>query len=50
VTDLQERLDDRSASDLWDGRPDWMMVAISAALAAGWAVWIGVIAYRLLVT
>jgi hypothetical protein len=50
VTDLQEQIDDKAASDLWDARPDWMMLTISAALVMGWVVWIGVIAYRLLVT
>jgi hypothetical protein len=50
VTDLRKQIDDKAASDLWDSQPDWIMLTISAALVMGWALWIGVIAYRLLVT
>ena len=50
MTDLRERIDERAASDLLDSRPDWMMLTVSVALVMGWVLWIGVIAYRLLVT
>jgi hypothetical protein len=50
VTDLQERMNDKPAADLWDARPDWIMVATGAALLVGWALWIGITAYRLLMT
>jgi len=50
VTDLRERIDEQAASDLLDSRPDWMMLSVSVALVMGWVLWIGVIAYRLLVT
>ena len=45
MTDLQEGAED--SSDLWDKRPDWIMLGTGAALLVGWVVWIGVIAYRL---
>ena len=50
MTDLQEPLNDKATSDLWTMRPDWMMLTVSAVLVIGWALWIGITAYRLLVT
>jgi hypothetical protein len=50
VTDFQDRMNDKPANELWDASPDWFMLATGAALLVGWVVWIGIIAYRLLVT
>lgn len=50
MTDLREQINDQAASDLWDSRPDWMMLTICAVLVMGWVLWIGIIAYRLLMT
>jgi hypothetical protein len=50
MTDLQERINERAASDLWDVQPDWLMLVVTGALVVGWLVWFAVIIYRLLVT
>jgi hypothetical protein len=50
MTDLQERINDSAASDLWDVRPDWLMLGVTGALVVGWLVWFAVIIYRLLAT
>ena len=50
MTDLQESMNDKPARELWDASPDWFMRATGAALLVGWVLWIGIIAYRLLMT
>lgn len=50
MTEWREQVTEKTTSDLWDARPDWLMLAISAALVVGWVLWIAVTAYRLLVT
>ena len=49
MTELREPIKPRRSRDIWDTDPDWMMLAICAALLLGWALWLGVIAYRLLI-
>jgi len=49
VNELRNWIKTRAPRDVWDASPDWTMLAISVALLVGWALWLGVIAYRLLV-
>ena len=48
MTDLRERIRNRPSRDVWETDPDWMMLGICAVLLVGWALWLGIIAYRLL--
>ncbi len=48
MTDRHEALD-RSAVDLVETTPDWLMMATVAMLVAGWLSWFAFTAYRLIV-
>jgi hypothetical protein len=50
VTDFRDRVRNARSREVLDNDPDWMMLFICAALLIGWAAWLGVIAYRLLMT
>jgi hypothetical protein len=49
VAEFLERIKTTVSRDFWEADHDWMMLAICAALLVGWALWLGAIAYRLLV-
>ena len=49
VSELHDRIKTESSGDIWDSDRDWVMLAICALLLVGWASWLGIIAYRLLV-
>ena len=49
MNELRNWIKARASRDVWDPNPDWTTLAIFAALLVGWALWLGVIAYRLLV-
>jgi hypothetical protein len=47
MTETHNQLDRRSAADLLEATPDWVMLAIIVVLIAGWLSWIAVAGYRL---